>query len=377
MENKKILLVYRGRFASCPRPKRLYLQLRKKNIIDICSLDTNSLDGVTSFPIIKKTPSPLRRLIKKIIMRLKIGSLAEYVASANCELSIEKERVQRYDWIFIHDLSLLPFFIEHKEKVIFDAREYYPRHFIPQNDWQQELLDVYDYYCSTLLSKFSRKVTVSQGIADEYKNKYNEDFKIFKSYPVQELIESEKKIDIDKSNINLIHHGGCLPNRSIEKLIEFGGKMGKGYHLYLMLVWLDESYYKSVCKLASKFENVTILEPVDFQEIIPFISQFDIGIHFLEDIEGQHAVSLPNKFFEFVAAGLMLLVTGSQEMIKETRHHKLGLAYEGVSDLNKLEQDLKRVDRSQIEIFRRNTRKTAPLFDFGKQFEELEQDLSL
>ena len=97
MENKKILLVYRGRFASCPRPKRLYLQLRKKNIIDICSLDTNSLDGVTSFPIIKKTPSPLRRLIKKIIMRLKIGSLAEYVASANCELSIEKERVQRYD----------------------------------------------------------------------------------------------------------------------------------------------------------------------------------------------------------------------------------------------------------------------------------------
>ncbi|WP_100642139.1 hypothetical protein [Alteromonas facilis] len=377
MKGKKILLAYRGNFVSCPRPKRLYLHLRNENQVDICSLDTNSIEGVKSFPIIKKSMSPFSRLLKKICIKFKLDRWVSYSAALDCELAISREQMNEYDWIFVHDLALLPFFVHCSNKVIFDAREYYPRQYGATNEWQQQLLDVYDYYCKSLLSKIPRKITVSQGIADEYKKYYDADFKVFKSFPVQDVIDSGKTIEIDNSKINLIHHGGCLPNRSMEKLIEFGGRLGSDYHLYLMLVWLDEKYYRSICALAEKYENITIIEPVGFQEIIPFISQFDIGIHFLEDLEGQHAVSLPNKFFEFVAAGLMLLVTGSQEMITETRQHKLGLAYDGVSDLGRLEEDLKGLSKQQINQYRENARATAPNYDFGKQFETLVDELAL
>lgn len=377
MKNKKLLLVYRGRFASCPRPKRLYLHLCDENQIDICSLDTNSIEGLTSYPIIKKTISPFVHKVKTLCIKYRIPWAAKYCAGLDCDIEITDEQLRQYDWIFVHDLALLPFFVDYADKVIFDAREYYPRQFIADNPKHQLILDAYDYYCGALLHKFPRKITVSQGIADEYKQHYGADFAIFKSFPVQQTTPCSQKVTLDPSKVNLIHHGGCMPNRSMEKLIEFGARLGEGFHLYLMLVWLDEKYYKSIVKLASKHENVTIIAPVDFQQIIPFISQFDIGIHFLEDLDGQHAVSLPNKFFEFVAAGLMLLVSGSDEMIVETEKHQLGLAYRGVSNLDKLQDDVKALSKEQIQEFKKNSLRAAPSFDFGTQFEQLEKQLKL
>lgn len=377
MKGKKILLAFRGRFATCPRPKRIYLHLKRYNTIDVCSLDTNSISGVVTYPIIKKTPSPFAQWLKRCCIALKLKQFTQYAASVDCDLAITHRQMDEYDWIFVHDLALLPFFAHCPDKVIFDAREYYPRQYIASGPRQQLLLDSYDYYCRALLSKMSRKITVSEGIANEYKENYGADFGVFKSFPVQEIVDSGLRVDIRLDQINLIHHGGCLPNRSMEKLVEFGGMLGPKYHLYLMLVWLDEPYYRSICRLAEKYDNVTVIKPVGFQEIIPYISQFDIGIHFLEDIEGQHAVSLPNKFFEFVAAGLMLLVTGSKEMISETRKHQLGLAFDGVSNLENLKRELASLSVEQIEQYKRNAVATAPLYDFSQQFDALVSDLSL
>lgn len=93
-----------------------------------------------------------------------------------------------------------------------------------------------------------------------------------------------------------------------------------------MLVPSEKGYYEELVARASKYGNIKFIPPVDFSKIPEFINQFDIGVYILDNKLINAKYALPNKFFEFVQARLMVAVCDSFEMKNYIKKYDVGIS---------------------------------------------------
>jgi glycosyltransferase involved in cell wall biosynthesis len=60
------------------------------------------------------------------------------------------------------------------------------------------------------------------------------------------------------------------------------------------------------------------------EEIVKRISMFDVGLHFIPPSSYNNLVCLPNKFFDFIAAGLAVCIGPSPSMTEIVEKYGLG-----------------------------------------------------
>ncbi|RAX55506.1 capsular biosynthesis protein, partial [Helicobacter monodelphidis] len=125
--------------------------------------------------------------------------------------------------------------------------------------------------------------------------------------------------------IKLIYHGMAGRERGIETMIETMDYVDERFSLDLMLVkTADIDYFNQLQNLAHSRSNVRILNPVAFEEIIPFTTQYDIGFYILQPSNFNGYYALPNKFFEFIQARLAIAIGPSKEMARYVQQYDLG-----------------------------------------------------
>jgi len=106
----------------------------------------------------------------------------------------------------VHDLRLLPvaLAIRRRGRVLFDAREYYPRHY--EDVWWWRLL--YQQFnrdlCRRYLPRVDHLVTVSAGLADEYSREFGVACAVLPSMPAPVACDPRP---VDPAHIRLVHHG--------------------------------------------------------------------------------------------------------------------------------------------------------------------------
>jgi glycosyltransferase involved in cell wall biosynthesis len=282
--------------------------------------------------------------------------------------------LSQYDYIFVHDLHLLPYFESClRSKVIFDAREYYPLQDASDKDWHRTVGKINDALCRRYLGRCRLRITVSDSIAKLYLDQYGAEFGVFRSCPDIAFPSIEEQRN-SNGKINLIHHGGAIVNRQLDKLLDVAECLDPRFHLTLMLMPTQPAYLKQLKHRASKMQNVSFVDTVEFEAIMPFISQFDIGIHLLDKKGDQHEFALPNKFFEFLGAGLMLVVSGSQEMNKLVEQHQLGLSFPQL-DVKAIADTINQLDEKQIARFKKQSQVARHDFTFNKEAEKLVQQI--
>ncbi|MCI5632927.1 MAG: capsular biosynthesis protein, partial [Helicobacter sp.] len=87
------------------------------------------------------------------------------------------------------------------------------------------------------------------------------------------------------------------PERGIEGMIETMDYVDSRFHLDLMLVAnYNQEYLQQLEHMPKQRENVRIIPPVSFEEIIPFTSKYDIGFYILQPTCFNTLHMLPNKF---------------------------------------------------------------------------------
>jgi len=100
------------------------------------------------------------------------------------------------------------------------------------------------------------------------------------------------------------------------------------YELYLMLMPVDKVYLAEMKELARKHENIQFIPPVNFEEIIPLLSNFDIGFFLLPPVNYNSLNCLPNKIYEFIQARLCLVTSPNPEMSTLIKRNGLGICSE-------------------------------------------------
>ncbi|RDU62815.1 MULTISPECIES: hypothetical protein [Helicobacter] len=176
---------------------------------------------------------------------------------------------------------------------------------------------------------------------------------------------------VNPNHIRIIHHGYASPDRKIEVMIETMDYVDSRFHLDLMLVPnYQRDYYQTLQAMVEKRKNVRILPPVSFEEIIPFSTQYDIGIFLCPPTTFNLEKCLPNKFFEFIQARLAIAIGPSPEMARLVQEYNLGIIAKDFS-AKEMAKSLNALTKEQILQYKENANQTAKILNAEKEGEKL------
>ncbi|WP_300764029.1 hypothetical protein [Helicobacter sp. UBA3407] len=176
---------------------------------------------------------------------------------------------------------------------------------------------------------------------------------------------------VNPNHIRIIHHGYASLDRKIEGMIETMDYVDSRFHLDLMLVPnYQREYFNKLQAMVEKRKNVRILPPVSFEEIIPFSTQYDIGIFLCPPTTFNLEKCLPNKFFEFIQARLAIAIGPSPEMARLVQEYNLGIIAKDFS-AKEMAKSLNALTKEQILQYKENANQTAKILNAEKEGEKL------
>jgi len=238
-------------------------------------------------------------------------------------LAAEPEIIVANDW------NTLPIAIRAQQRlgarIVVDLHEYSPLQWENRRAWMLLIAPMIDYHLRSAAPRLAAAMTVNRTIADRYRSEYGIDCAVVRNIPL--VAGGTAFRATDPGCIRLIHHGFATRERSLHLMIEAVAKMEPRFVLHFRLIATDADYIPELRALADEIANgrVHFEEPVAPSEIVPTIARYDIGFYILPPITFNQHAALPNKFFDFVSAGLAVCVGPSPEMAHIVEEHGCGL----------------------------------------------------
>lgn len=263
------------------------------------------------------------------------------------------------DLIIANDANALPLAYQLKQnkpgiKLIYDDHEYAPTEYEGNRTWEF-LYKPINLILLKRISLVDQVVTVGYFIADRFRRDYQVDPLVITNAPPKYIIQSENR---NSDKIRLIHHGITSRERQPELMIEMASHLDNRFELYFMLMG-ESKYLEELQELAKPVgDKIKFMKPVGSNEIVKFISQFDIGVYILPPLNFTFLNALPNKLFEFIQAGLAIAIAPSKEMAKIVREYEIGVVSTDFSPKS-LANEINKITNEMLIKFKKNTGKAA------------------
>jgi len=276
---------------------------------------------------------------------------------------------RKFDLILANDLDALPLALQIADgaPVLLDAHEYAPLEYEDSFLWRLTVQPYKEYLCRNYLSRARGMLTVCDGLADEYARVYGVRPKLLMNAPVYQPLSPSR---VEDGRVRLIHHGGAMPGRCLESMIEMMNFLDERFTLDFMLVPNDANYLAKLKQQAASHPRIRFLESVPMLEIGRTINNYDLGVYILKPNNFNNAHALPNKFFEFVQARLGIAIGPSPEMARLVDHYKLGVVAKDFSP-QALAQRLNALTTADIIKFKEASNVAAHELCFEKNAEVL------
>lgn len=134
-------------------------------------------------------------------------------------------------------------------------------------------------------------------------------------------VSLKKKLGLKDKDFLFLYLGGLVPGRGVEALLETFSKLRSNYHLVLMGGGVLEG---RVSISVSSSNRIHWVPPVSPAEVLAYAKGANVGLCFIEDICLSYRYSLPNKFFEYLLAGLPVAVYDLPEQKKIVEKYDCG-----------------------------------------------------
>jgi glycosyltransferase involved in cell wall biosynthesis len=254
-----------------------------------------------------------------------VASVAKYIEWSYHVI----KKYRKYEVMHCHDLNALHIGVlsklfNRKLKVIYDAHEY---------ETEVNYLVGIKKSLSRVTEKFLIKyadavITVSDAIAEEYVRLYNipKPHLVLNTPPYKEI---EKK-DIFRETFNISEHksiflyqGNLSRGRGVEVVLETfkNLKDEKSVVIFMGYGELEED----IKVHQKKHNNIYFHEAVSPDILLNYTSSADFGISMIEDVCLSYRYCLPNKMFEYIMAGVPVIVSNLPEMKKLIEEYEVGV----------------------------------------------------
>ena len=352
----KILLISHSSLLKGPRQLRQIKIIKKNpdNQLDCIGSESSGLEdnyfNLSSYPF----------YIEVIrVFLLKFGFYKLYFWDRFKRNLYRKIKNNKYDLIILHEIRNAPlaFAISNGTPIILDAHEYSPSNFDDSFLWRFFIKKYYTRLCEKYIIEFDKILTVSSGIANEYKKVFNTDTILITN--ATEYVENLRPSSIDSNKIKILHHGIASSSRKLELIIEMMGYLDERYELNLMLVSSTyRGFYLRKLKKLAKGKNIKFLLPVNKSEIVSFSNKFDIGIHFIPPTNFNLKYGLGNKFFEYIQSRLVVAIGPDIEMSKYVNKYDLGIISPSWSPED-MAQTIKNTNYKKLVYYKNQSQKYA------------------
>lgn len=238
----------------------------------------------------------------------------------------------KFDVLVSNDLDTLPanFLISRlkNKPLVYDSHEYFTE--VPELVNRPGVKRIWELLERMMVPHIRYAITVCQSIAGIYTEKYKVPFQVVRNFPPA---TNEKKMKLSEGIDNFIIYQGALNvGRGLETAIR-----SMNYLEGVRLVIAGEGDIRNDLELLVKNEGLS--SRVEFPGRLPIqtLSELtpkaSVGLSIEDDIGLNYRYALPNKLFDYIQAGVPVLVTKLPEMEAIVQAYGIG---EVVSDLNPL-----------------------------------------
>ncbi|MCX6239623.1 MAG: glycosyltransferase family 4 protein [Bacteroidia bacterium] len=220
-----------------------------------------------------------------------------------------------------------------------------------------------------LIRKARRVYTISESISEILRSKYRinvglvrntPEFKSIKNFPPEyRLVHEGLKV--------LIYQGAVNRGRGLEMIISAMKYLPEAM-LFIVGDGEEEENLEKLVSQTKLYNRVIFYGRVQFEELKFLTMQADLGLSAEEDICLNYRYSLPNKLFDYIHAGIPVLVSGLPEMKKIVLEQQIGQIIVDRSP-EKLAAKIRKMlfDDELVKLWRTNAAATAKEFNWCKE----------
>ncbi len=269
----------------------------------------------------------------------------------------------KIDVFVANDLDTLPAnFLVAKLKrkpLIYDSHEYFTE--VPELIGRPVVRAIWIWLEKLLVPRVSAAYTVCESIAEVYRDLYKIDFKVVRNLPVCGEAEEDthrmtQSHPMSISTKVILYQGALNQGRGLEAAIR-AMQFIEGAELWIVGDGDITTQLKLMVEESKLVRKVKFLGRLPLAELSQVTRKADLGISLEEDLGLNYRFALPNKLFDYIQAGVPVLVSNLPEMRKIVEHYQIGAIAE-THQRKELAETMKRslFDGEKIAEWKENLR---------------------
>ncbi len=191
-------------------------------------------------------------------------------------------------------------------------------------------------FAKTLIPRSDAVITVGEGIAEELRNRYGVGAVVLRNLPKEigpvEPVPIRELTGCPPSRLLVLYQGGFLPGLGIERAIDAMTFLPDAHLVLIGAGPLRESMERRAAASPAR-ERISFLHAVPFKDLPPYTAACDVGLFLGESAGLNLQLALPNKLFEYIAAGIPVVATGWPEIRRVVQEYGVGVLVEPGCDL--------------------------------------------
>jgi glycosyltransferase involved in cell wall biosynthesis len=267
-------------------------------------------------------------------------------------------RVPRPAVVHANDLDTLPagFALARRAnaRLVYDAHELYSEFDAPPPRLARRLILLLE---GALARRADAVVTVSDGVAHELRARLG-----LQQDPLV-VVNAPRRADLPAARatpgpLRVVYQGGLGPGRELDELLRAAD--ADGIELTIRIRMADPTELRAAIKGRALADRVRVAEPVPPQDVLNALAEFDVGLIFDRPRTRNSDLSAPNKFFEYLMAGLAVVAPRLETLGPLIELEGIGRTYDPRSpeELPRVLEELA-ADREALAEMKRRARALA------------------
>lgn len=237
-------------------------------------------------------------------------------------------------------------------RIHYDVHEFATQEFDASRWWRMVYKPMVTHLERSAIASADMVSTVGPGLAKAIRDLYGLDRTPLAIRSTPRRVDVRQEADCPWP-MRVLYHGHLLPDRGLETLIR-SVALWREPHTLLIRGDGSEAYLGSLKALAAELPPGQVrFEPAVAQDAVirAAAESADLGVFFTPLSTGQHHFNLPNKIFEYVAAGLAVAVSPGSDLRATVENHGIGVVSRDAGT-EAIAQSINSLTREQVVGFK-------------------------
>jgi len=272
---------------------------------------------------------------------------------------------RKADILFSNDLDTLPanYLVSRIRHLllIHDCHEYFRG--VPELKGRGIVAGIWKFLEDWIFPKIKTVIAVNSSIAGIYHKEYGNDIKVIRNVPVTKLINDPKKksdLGIQEDQKIILYQGAVNVDRGLEEVIQ-AMRFVKSQAVFMIIGTGDviEKLKQLVTDL-NLSDKVIFTGQIPFQYLLSYSLMADIGLSIEKDVSLNYHYCLPNKFLDYIQAGVPVLISPMPEMQTIVEKYNIGeIISSHEPEYLAVKFDEMMENTGKLAIFRENIKKAS------------------